>query len=68
MDPNANIVEQERILAAKGRRDGARLRELRLALWGWFHAGGFLPDWTAAPQAARHYAHRRDINNRIVAR
>jgi hypothetical protein len=64
MDPNANLQEQERIIAAnaiidaRGRRDIAvseRLRHLRISLTQWIAGGGFHPDWTACPLAARYF-------------
>jgi len=64
MDPNANIEEQERILA--GRRheprvphsdiDAPRLAELRAALTDWLKGGGFEPEWAKYPNAARYYS------------
>lgn len=68
MDPNANLREQEDILARSTRRDAngtnhgtvptrddyRRLGELRQALYDWIRAGGFEPDWTLGP-VARHY-------------
>lgn len=53
MDPNANLQEQERILTTGG--DRARLRELRVALGEWLEGGGFAPDWSQAPRAARAF-------------
>ena len=64
MDPNANLAEQEAIMA---RSYGAnvygpilpslkpRLRELRLALAQWLRRGGFEPDWSKAPNARKYY-------------
>jgi hypothetical protein len=63
MDPNANLQEQERILAARApgtRTNAGRLTELRAALAQWLHRGGFQPDWTAAPLSARHWRHMRN--------
>jgi hypothetical protein len=37
------------------RGDTGRLRELREALQGWLANGGFEPDWTLAPKAAKYY-------------
>lgn len=62
MDPNANLQEQERIMRDRyypmlmaGER--SRLRELRNALNAWIASGGFEPDWSKAPNAARYYGH-----------
>jgi len=63
MDPNANLQAQHAILARHGNLTGrkmpaaevTRLRELRAALWGWLDAGGFQPDWAAAPLAAPYF-------------
>jgi hypothetical protein len=65
MDPNANLQEQERILAERKRTgmtraDSGRLLELRQALVQWFHAGGFRPDWSAAPLASKYWHHWRN--------
>lgn len=50
MDPNANL-EAQREIANRivngdewSRRDAERLAELVLALDGWIHGGGFLPE------------------------
>ena len=66
MDPNANLIEQERILDAladfvvpmnasteNGHR--RRLRELRRALKGWIGSGGFAPEWVKAPRASVYF-------------
>lgn len=68
MDPNANLAEQERILAEIPRvptsstlllRDKrARLKELRVALVDWLKAGGFEPAWSKCPKATRYFAGR----------
>lgn len=63
MDPNANLQEQERILSDRpappaephSEIAAPRLRELRTALSAWLLRGGFEPDWTKAPKAARYY-------------
>lgn len=65
MDPDANLLEQEkleeRLKAARLRYlaeisfDGAQLMELRQALYDWVRGGGFEPDWTKAPISAKHY-------------
>lgn len=69
MDPNANLQEQEQLLARKEyfknlpltrhpplrEEDVARLRELRATLRVWLTNGGFEPDWAAYPKAARYY-------------
>ncbi len=54
MDPNANLQEQERILAGRT-RDAPRLRELRQALTGWLRAGGFAPNWEVCPLASAYF-------------
>lgn len=71
MDHNANLQEQERLLThgvetlrllygirweAGSRR---RLRELRHALASWLASGGFEPDWSACPNAARYFVNAR---------
>lgn len=62
MDPNANLQEQERIIVHPTVQDRAyaqamrtRLSELRVALREWLQAGGFAPDWSKAPRAAKYY-------------
>lgn len=70
MDPNANLKEQAECLAdlarvpvvvgdrlsADDRRFlRSRLSELRAALTDWLARGGFEPDWSAYPAAARYY-------------
>jgi hypothetical protein len=65
MDPNANLAEQEALyhtvkdtlsLTIEQRRTrNARLRELRAALNEWIAGGGFEPDWSKAPKAARWF-------------
>lgn len=65
MDPNANLLEQERIITSKpayarGHHEWSRLRELRTALIEWLHRGGFEPDWTQAPNASRYLGFRRE--------
>lgn len=68
MDPQANLIEQERIIAQWGHEplagtpDGVRLSELRDALNEWLLDGGFQPDWEHAPLAAPHYAHHPAYN------
>jgi hypothetical protein len=63
MDPNANLMEQEIILTvyASGSiivaRSKYRLTELREALARWLDRGGFPPDWTRCPKAAKYYGH-----------
>lgn len=66
MDPNANLQEQERLIASMHRlpttadlllkEKRARLKELRVALVDWLKGGGFTPDWTQCPKAARYFA------------
>jgi len=72
MDPNANLAEQDRILRARlpgERTDAGRLAELRAALAGWLHRGGFQPDWSACPTAARHWRHvRASLDRRAAGR
>jgi hypothetical protein len=55
MDPNANLLEQERILVARrdngDMRDRYRLRDLRVALCEWLNSEGFAPDWERCPLA-----------------
>ena len=67
MDPNANLLEQERLIVSittdKTRRDykrharhaNRRLSELRQALYDWVRDGGFEPDWSKAPNASIYY-------------
>lgn len=58
MDPNANLAEQERILAAGAAHataQRARLHELRQALNNWIGHDGFAPDWSRCPRAAKYY-------------
>lgn len=49
MDPNANLRAQA------STNNAAYLRELRNALADWLASGGFAPDWTAYPQAAKRF-------------
>ena len=64
MDPNANLRRQEYLLDCRlpfaSRRDDQReiraeLAQLRGDLKGWLRAGGFAPDWAAAPLARRYF-------------
>ena len=55
MDPNANLSEQGRLLSRQPIDGRYRLRELRIALAEWIRKGGFEPDWSKAPIAARYY-------------
>jgi hypothetical protein len=63
MDPTANLKEQAILIMwlANGRfandRRGLRksLSDLRSALSDWLTSGGFAPDWTRYPTAARYY-------------
>jgi hypothetical protein len=64
MDPNANLLEQEAILTTRQRPDGTlhnydryELHDLRRALHDWLCTGGFAPDWSKAPHAAKYYGH-----------
>ena len=73
MDPDANLQEQERILdqstAIFGRENlrtlppdvMPRMRELQAALRAWLQAGGFAPDWSKAPRAAKYYGQRVNV-------
>lgn len=54
MDPDANLAEQDQILA-DGRHERGRLAELREALREWLQRGGFEPQWHRAPRAAAFY-------------
>jgi hypothetical protein len=65
MDPNANLAEQERIIIRVEvdapmrrpfkRQQAERLLDLRQALYDWIRDGGFEPDWSKAPNAAKYY-------------
>lgn len=57
MDPDANLQEQERILAAgaRGPANRIRLHDLREALWTWLRRRGYEPRWSECPKAARHF-------------
>ena len=63
MDPNANIEEQNRILArvqtARTMRqigqDGSRRTGLRKALRNWLENGGFEPDWSKCAVDRKYY-------------
>lgn len=60
MDPNANLEEQARLLAAQDAgpldyADRVRLRDLRLSLAGWIHGGGFDPVWEKFPGATEAF-------------
>jgi len=67
MDPDANLQEQEqeqdrildgeRVLTslAAHRAETERLLDLRQALYDWIRDGGFEPDWSKAPNAAKYY-------------
>ena len=71
MDPNANLQEQGRLLdklvmlsgekvndwRRRVRHDAVRLSDLRQALYDWIRDGGFEPDWTKEPYAAKYYGH-----------
>ncbi len=65
MDPNANLAEQEQLLSDiqgadtdEERRDfAAELHVLRRDLREWLARGGFEPDWSKHPAAARYYGH-----------
>lgn len=65
VDPDANLREQERLLAeppattVQARQaDYYRLRDLRHALGLWLALGGRPPDWAACPTAAAYYPQR----------
>lgn len=59
MDPNANLGEQDAILTRwigdPWSIDLARLAALRRALRAWLESGGFPPEWSEYPTAARYY-------------
>lgn len=66
MDPNANLQEQEAILDILSKpvyrytsydRNNLSdtLADLRYNLQEWLDDGGFEPDWSKAPHAAKHY-------------
>jgi hypothetical protein len=65
VDPNANLAEQERIInrieadapmrRQFRRQQDERLVDLRQALYDWIRDGGFEPDWSQAPYAAKYY-------------
>jgi len=59
MDPNANLREQEVLLARYTVADRRRLRELRKALATWLTNGGFDPQWAEYPHAARYFKQLR---------
>lgn len=76
MDPNANLAEQDRILAKPpcasadplghgllSSYDRYRLYDLRVALRDWIAGRGFEPDWQAYPNAARYYQRWRGITD-----
>lgn len=57
MDPDANLQEQERILAsgARGPANRVRLHDLREELWRWLRRRGYEPRWSECPKAAVHF-------------
>ena len=66
MDPNANLQEQAELIQELTEYadnpdhpavDNALtdLALLRVALRQWLNRGGFEPDWTLAPNAAKYY-------------
>jgi hypothetical protein len=64
MDPNANLRMQENLLAdlnlpyvpASVRRTYRQeLNALRAHLRTWLNGGGFEPDWSACPMAAKFF-------------
>lgn len=57
MDPNANLLAQERILSnpKRGNDEYRILRELRYALDIWLNRGGVDPVWSDCPLAARYF-------------
>lgn len=61
MDPNQNLTEQNDILELRKlpgyakNAAGGRMLELRRALAEWMMKGGFAPDWSCHPEAARLY-------------
>lgn len=73
MDPNTNLQEQEQLLQEISEyaenpqhpaciNARADLRELRRALHDWLNAGGFQPDWSKAPNAARYYGSLAEVD------
>ena len=63
MDPNANLAEQETLIACINASPDwnskiqleRELSELRQALYDWIRDGGFEPDWSKAPNARKYY-------------
>lgn len=55
MDPNANLKEQNDLLNAESLSDKRRRAELRRALADWLWSGGFKPDWSKYPDAAKAF-------------
>ena len=63
MDPNANLAEQERLIARINQyatwsfkiQLERELSEFQQALYDWIRDGGFEPDWNKAPHARKHY-------------
>ena len=56
MDPNANLHEQEELLLyGSPQLTKARLRALRRTLTHWLQRGGFAPDWSKCPNAAKYF-------------
>jgi hypothetical protein len=51
MDPNATLRDLEAELAAKDYRAAQRCRA---DLMSWLSSGGFAPDWSRYPTAARY--------------
>ena len=68
MDPNAALQELDSLQAeyaqlsrgpytAERQAAADRICELREALTVWLARGGFAPDWTTGPRAARYFGH-----------
>jgi len=60
MDPDIALAN---IAAGIVSQDTAKVRESCQALRGWLQKGGFAPDWSRHPQAARHFG-RNYLNAR----
>ena len=54
MDPNVTL---RWISEALERKSYSRAREFRGYLTDWLSRGGFAPDWSAYPRAARYCGH-----------
>jgi hypothetical protein len=49
------LDKRTRNIIASLSTDHERLWDLRQALYDWIRDGGFQPDWTLAPNAAKYY-------------